>query len=279
MEKHLEHLRLSGYSPATIYARRRILIRLRAVLPVPLCEATPELLGGWRAGLTVTDDAVVTYVSHVRGFFAWCAGEGFTEGNPAARLPVPKTGRRLPRPIGEEDLMRAVGLAPPRIRPWLVLAGWAGFRAREIAYLRRDAVLECAVPPVLIVAADAGKGRRERLVPMSGFVLDELRAVPLPQVGYVFPRLDGQGGPNAPWLVSQLGGRHLRDCNVAATLHQLRHRFLTQAWRVTHDLRLVQELAGHASPVTTAGYTLVDNPEAVAAVEAIPAPARLRVAR
>jgi hypothetical protein len=64
MEKHLEHLRLSGYSPATIYYRRRILLRLKAVLPVPLCEATPELLGQWRAGLAVTDDAVVTYVSH-----------------------------------------------------------------------------------------------------------------------------------------------------------------------------------------------------------------------
>jgi integrase/recombinase XerC len=279
MEKHLDHLRLSGYSPATIYARRRILLRLKAVLPVPLCEATPEMLTEWRAGLAVTDDAVVTYVSHIRGFYRWCEQEGFTESNPAARLPVPRTGRRLPRPVGEEDFMRAVALAPPRIRPWLVLAGQAGFRAREIAYLRRDAVLESAVPPVLIVSADAGKGRRERLVPMSAFVIGELRAAGLPQSGFVFPRHDGQGGPNAPWLISQLASRHLHECGVAATLHQLRHRFLTQAWRVTHDLRLVQELAGHASPVTTAGYTLVDNPEAVAAVEAIPAPARLRVAR
>ena len=39
------------------------------------------------------------------------------------------------------------------------------------------------------------------------------------------------------------------------TLHQCRHRFATDAYRASHDLRLVQELLGHQSPSTTAGYT------------------------
>jgi integrase len=38
-------------------------------------------------------------------------------------------------------------------------------------------------------------------------------------------------------------------------MHQLRHRFGTVAYQLSHDLRLVQELLGHASPQTTAGYT------------------------
>ena len=174
--------------------------------------------------------------------------------------------------------MAALAHADDRVRPWLVLAGWAGFRAREIALLRRENVLETQVPPQLLVVADAGKGRRERLVPMSSFVLAELRAG-LPSRGWVFPRRDGRPGPNAPWLISQLANRVLHESGTSATLHQLRHRFLTLAYQDTHDLRLVQELAGHATPQTTAGYTAFDKGEAAAAVESLPVPGRLRVVR
>ncbi len=60
---------------------------------------------------------------------------------------------------------------------------------------------------------------------------------------------------------------------IAATLHQLRHRFATAAYQAAGgDLRLVQELLGHRSPVTTAGYAAYDQAAAAAAVEAIPAP-------
>jgi integrase/recombinase XerC len=278
MEKHLDFLRLSGYSPATIYARRRALVRLAAVLPVPLCEATPEMLGGWRAGLTITDEAVVSYVSHLRAFYGWCTTEGYAGSNPAAGLPVPRVPRRVPRPIAEDDLMHAVATAAPRVRPWLVLAGWAGLRAKEIACLRRESVLESHSPPVLIVAADATKGRTERVVPLSAFARAELAAARLPPSGFAFRRHDGQPGPNAPWLVSRMCNDHLHDLGIAATLHQCRHRFGTMTYQATRDLRLVQELMGHARPETTARYTAFSQPEALAAVELLPCPG-LRVAR
>jgi integrase/recombinase XerC len=173
--------------------------------------------------------------------------------------------------------MAAVAGAPLRIRPWLVLAGWCGLRACEIAGLRRENVLDTARPPVLLIAAGATKGNRERIVPVSGFVLGELQAAGLPRSGWVFPRADGHAGPNRPHNVSHLCNDYLHDRGYPETLHQLRHRFGTMMYRGTRDLRLVQDMIGHASPSTTAGYAMFDNEPAAAAAEALPFPARLRV--
>jgi len=273
---HLAWLAWSGHAPSTIEARSRALRRLAAALPVPLLDATPQHLAAWRAGLTVTPNTVVCYASHAREFYAWAIRSRLLSSSPMDGLPVPRLTRGLPRPISEQDLTGALASAPPRVRPWLVLAGWAGLRAKEIALLRRERVLDTATPPVLLVAADATKGHRERIIPMSGFVLAELRAAGLPRSGWVFPRRDGGRGPNAPHTISHLACEHLHACGTTATLHSLRHRFGTVLYRESgHDLRLVQEMMGHASPDTTAGYAAFDRVSAVSAVESLPAPRRL----
>ncbi|HEY1622141.1 MAG TPA: tyrosine-type recombinase/integrase [Streptosporangiaceae bacterium] len=276
VSRHLDHLRQAGLSEMTILKRRQVLSWLAAATGVPALEVTPEMLVRWRAGLAVSNDSIAVYLSHVRSFYAWAADAGLVDADPARRLPVPRMSYRIPRPIGDEDLFAALAAAGPRVRPWLVLAGWAGLRAKEIAYLRRTSVLEHARPPVLLVARDATKGRGERLVPLSEFALRELLPV-LPAAGWVFRRGDGQPGPNRPSRISQLANAHLHDCGIAATLHQLRHRFGTQAYRASHDLRVVQELLGHANPSTTAGYAAYDNADAIAAVESLPAPRHLKV--
>ena len=276
-DEHLEHLRLSGHTKATIYSRRRALARMEAALPGSLLDATPAMLERWRASLTTGDEATVAYVSHAKSFYDWAISRGLIASNPAANLPVPRLGRRLPRPIAEDDLMTALAAAPRRVRCWLVLAAWCGLRAREIALLRRENILETASPPVLIVAASATKGRSERVIPLSAFVLAELAAARLPSSGYVFRRGDGRPGPNEAWRVSQLANRHLHECGIADTLHQLRHRCGTMAYRASRDLRAVQELLGHSSPSTTAGYAAYDRAALAAAVEALPVPGRLRV--
>src|SRR6266436_6248051 len=133
----------------------------------------------------------------------------------------PLLARRLPRPIPDDHLLYALAQAPARIRPWLVLAGWCGLRAKEIALLRRERVIETGRPPGLLIASDATKGRRERYVPMSDFVIAELVPV-LPASGWVFRRYDGRPGPNTPGVVSRVANDHLHACGYAATLHQLR---------------------------------------------------------
>jgi integrase/recombinase XerC len=276
LAEHLDWMRQRGLAASTVYQRRRILTRLAAALPVPLLEATPGMLAGWRAGLAVGDEACAHYVGGAREFYRWAIGEDRIKTSPAAGLPVPRPGRRLPRPIAEDDLFTALAGAPARVRPWLVLAAWAGLRAKEIAYLRRQHVLDTARPPALLIVSEATKGRGERIIPMSAFVLAELAAAGLPRAGWMFARGDGAPGPNAPWTVSGLANRHLHACGSAATLHQCRHRFGTMAYRHRRDLRVVQELLGHSSPQTTAGYAAYDRADAAAAVEALPVPRRLR---
>jgi integrase/recombinase XerC len=272
---HLRHLELRGHKPDTVDCRRRALARLARALPVPLLDADAVHLMAWRAGLSVGPATVAGYVSHAREFYRWAVAEALIGASPAEGVPVPRLGRRLPRPIGEKELMAAVTAAPPRIRPWLVLAGWAGLRAKEIALLRRECVREASRAPVLLVAADATKGRSERIVPMSRFVLSELRPH-LPRAGWVFRRYDGQPGPNRPWTVSQLSGAFLHDLGITATLHQLRHRFATATYQDSRDLRQVQELLGHAHPGTTALYTAWDTAGAARVVERLPVPRHLR---
>ena len=270
--QHLDWMRQRGLRPSTIYQRRRALTRLAAALPCGLLAAGEPELAAWRAALTIGDAATVSYVSAVREFYRWAAGHGLIPADPAASLPTPKLARRLPRPISEASLIDALQYAPRRVRPWLVLAGWAGLRACEIALLRRECILDQAQVPALLIAADATKGRTERIVPMSGFVLAELHEAGIPARGWMFPRRDGADGPNRPWLVSHLANGWLHECGFAATLHQLRHRFGTQAYHATRDLRAVQELLGHAHPSTTAGYAAYDSAAAIEAVEHVPVP-------
>jgi len=295
---HAAHLRLLGRSPRTIYDRERAVIRLAAWLEVQanlepgmpdptsgprsctqqrILTATPADLAAWRAGLAVSDRAVVGYCGHVREFYAHALAQGLIAANPAEGLPLPSLPRGIPRPISEEDLEAALAAAGARVRPWLVLAGWAGLRACEIAYLRRDRVLDTARPPVLLIARDATKGRHERVIPASAFVLAELRLAGLPASGFVFRRYDGKPDPNAPWLVSQLANQCLHDAGTAATLHQLRHRFASQLYHQTRDIRLVQEMLGHASPTATAVYAAYDRAGAAEAIDSLPTPGRLRI--
>ena len=143
-----------------------------------------------------------------------------------------------------------------------------GLRAAEIALIERTDILRGNGQPALLVH---GKGDRERIVPLAPAVQASLDDDSLPMTGRLFRMRNGQ--PVNAHYVSALCNRHLHKVGIAATLHQLRHRFGTQAYRASgHDIRQVQELLGHASPSTTAIYTLVDPSAAAPTVAAIDRP-------
>ena len=272
LSRHLDWMSLRGLSATTIYARRGALRRLGAALPVPVLDATAADLYEWRAHLGCAAQTTLQAVSSAKQFYAWAVAEGLRSDNPAGRLPVPRPPRMLPRPISEEDLMAALEQAPPRIRPWIALAAWCGLRAKEVAFLRAENIHVANDPPVLLVASDATKGSRERLIPLSAFVVAELAAAKLPSRGYAFRRHDGASGPNAPWLVSHLASDFLRDCGIPATLHSMRHRFASRTYQASKDIRAVQSLMGHVSPEVTSAYAAYSDTAAAAAVEALPVP-------
>lgn len=278
VEQHLADMRRSRrYSEGTIYARQRALARMAALIDVPLTEAGPEDLQRWASGLRVVDNTVVHYASHARCFYAWCVRRRYLDRNPMDDVDVPVLMRGHPRPMADDDQMRALAAVPQPVRIWLVLICYCGLRCKEIALLRRENVLDTADPPVLIVSPDATKGRRRgRVVPMPAFVVAELRAWGMPRAGWMFGRADGRRGPNSPAVISHMTARALHDLGIGATAHQGRHWYATKVYRQKKDVRLVQELLGHADISTTALYVDVSQADAIEAVEGLPVPPMLR---
>lgn len=264
LDRHIDLLKMRGLSPGTVYQRRRHVVRAEVVLAKDLLTADEDDIDRWQQSLQrLAPASRVNSIAHVTEYLKWAHREGLIPAVPTRKLIRPRLPRGVPRPISETDLQLAIVTAPPRIRPWLVLAGWAGLRAMEIAGLHRDDVLDAADPPVLRIR---GKGNKTRIVPIGGPVVDELRAVGLPNQGYVFPRHDGGGGPNSAWIISQLANRHLHSMGIQSTLHKLRHRYGTRLYALSQDPRLVQELMGHESPATTAGYVMYSHAAAVVVV-------------
>ncbi|HET6910182.1 MAG TPA: tyrosine-type recombinase/integrase [Mycobacteriales bacterium] len=281
--QYLHYIERLEYAPTTIYTRRRQLQRLAHMFaPRHLFDLTDVDLDDWteRDLAKCGPKGRATAIAHVRAFYRWAEVHDHLgdKPNPSRRLRRPRLPRALPRPITEEDLYLALETAPKRIRPWIALAGWAGLRACEIARLRREDILDDATPPMIVVR---GKGSKERLVPLGPALLAELRRHGLPTTGYVFPRGDGQPGPNQPHRVSKLVNVHLHGLGLKTTLHKMRHRFGTQIYAITKDIRVTQEVLGHSSPATTAIYAAFSNSSAAAAVveldHTLPAPGRLRL--
>lgn len=199
------------------------------------------------------------WISHLHAFYEWAIIEGLTDHDPTLRVGKPKVPELLPRPIPTDELQRAIDLADPQMRTWLLLGALAGLRCMEIADLTADRVLWAE--GMLRVL---GKGRKERLVPLHEQAAAGLRR--WHRQGPVFRR-PSDGRAYTRERISQLINEHLHDtAGSASTAHSLRHWFGTQVYQSTRDIRLTQYLLGHSSPVTTAGYSQFRHDTAAAAV-------------
>ncbi len=201
------------------------------------------------------------WISAIHGFYVWAISEELTETDPTAAILRPKMRRVLPRPIDSDALHDAIEGARPQMKAMLLLAAFAGLRCQEIAGLERDDIIEAKSR----IRVRHGKGAKERIVPLHPQILEALRLLPMPQSGRVFIR--PQGGTHTPETMS-IGIRdYLRqDCGIDATGHQLRHYFATEVYAFSKDIRVTQELLGHANPATTAGYVAYSHVDAAAAV-------------
>jgi site-specific recombinase XerD len=265
--EHLNWMRRCDRADSTMKARRMVLTWLAEYLGHDPATATADQLDAWQSQLP-TINAVRWQTAMIRPYYAYLHSRGLRPDNPAALLPRPKARRRLPRPIPDDRLFAAIAAAPPRVLPWLLLAGWAGLRASEIAGLHvenfgRD-------PDGGIWVRIIGKGDAERDVAVPRWLW--LAIAPNLPAGPCWARAHGRG---------PVTGRHVSDncryylgvkCGLPDRLHSLRHRVATAVLRQTRDVRLVQDLLGHANLGTIDVYTRVQPIEMTRAVEALPKP-------
>lgn len=258
---YVKDQRRRGLSPTSIRTRSRILGQLSRLEPDPW-NVTEQAIDDWLDDPCKSMGTRRCYLVGVSSFYRWAIHAGLTDHNPAADIIRPRTRRAIPRPIHDDDLELAIAQAKPSVKAMLLLAARQGLRCQEIAGLDRDDILDRADPPVLVVRH--AKGGRERVLPLHPDVLTALRSAGMNHSGPLF--LNRHGGNLSPAMVSKRIGTHLRALGITASAHQLRHRFATDVYALSRDLRMTQELLGHQSPQTTAIYAAWSPREAVGIV-------------
>jgi site-specific recombinase XerD len=254
-------MRWRGLTESTIDARLGVLRRLERHLGRPAHTATfAELVEFLEHTAGLAARTRYTYVSHLGCYWRWLVVEQHVAADPTLRLYRPRLRRGLPRPIATDDLRHVLEQSAGPMLAAATLAAFAGLRCAEIAGLRRGDVIDRADDAVLHLVRT--KGDRQRVVPLHPAALSALRAMPMPAAGFVFAGWAGDAG-----RVSRAIRSHMHACGVPASAHQLRHWFATELYEHSgHDLRLTQEMLGHASPTTTAIYTAWSTSRAAGAV-------------
>lgn len=229
---------------------------------------------GHRARPPLRPTSLRRRVAAIRGFYRFAFGEGLIPVDVASHLDLPRQSRLLPETLTvaeTERLLEATGGVPGadgprqvRDRALLELLYASGLRISEALRLdREDLSLDGGFVRVI------GKGDKERLVPVGeialawlGRYLDEVRPTWL-AISHVQPERGG------PLFLTERGGRLARQqawvtvkrvaqaagLSDQVTPHTLRHSFATHLLEGGADLRIVQELLGHASISTTQLYT------------------------
>ncbi len=211
-------------------------------------------------------------LSCIRGFHKFLYADGYAQSDPSVPIAGPRRAKALPKSLSIAEVDRLLATARERVSAadaegatsraarmlcLLELLYATGLRVSELIALPRSAA--ATRERYLVVK---GKGGRERLVPLTAMAREAMRAH-LAHLGadgaWLFPA-DSESG----YLTRQAFARDLKDVAVAAGLraervspHVLRHAFASHLLQNGADLRIVQELLGHADISTTQIYTHV----------------------
>jgi integrase/recombinase XerD len=257
-QRFIDDLRLRNYSPRTVEAYVAGVVRFARHF-----GRSPDLLG---------PDEVRAFQLHLLERRAsWslfnqtvCALRflyGTTLGRPEQLplIPYGKRPRTLPAVLSPAEVLRLLeAAAPGRDRVLLQVAYGCGLRLSELLHVR-VADLDSAR---MVVHVRQGKGRKDRLVPLSPRLLGELRAywrLGRPRT-WLFPGKK----PDQPLTdggAQRLFGRVRRRAGLGkrCSMHTVRHSYATHLLEAGVDLRTLQALLGHASLETTARYLHVST--------------------
>ncbi|AGM07615.1 site-specific tyrosine recombinase XerD [Amycolatopsis keratiniphila] len=204
----------------------------------------------------------------VRGLHKFAHADGITETDPAREVRPPAAAKRLPKALPVGDVLKLLETPPPegerplRDRALLELLYSTGARISEAVGLDVDDI-DDAERTVLL----DGKGGKQRIVPIGRPALEAVHAY----LVRARPALATHGRGTPAMFLNARGSRLsrqsawqvLKDTAESAGItagvspHTLRHSFATHLLEGGADVRVVQELLGHASVTTTQVYTLV----------------------
>ncbi|OUO90104.1 recombinase XerD [Gordonibacter sp. An230] len=276
VREYLVHLRIErGCSPLTAQAYRVDLADFSSFLDgrgvARLADVDRETVVDYEADLIERGYAASSIdrrVSAIKGLYRFLVREGFVRHSPAVTLQLPKAPERLPDVLSVsqmDDLLSSPverAPIPLRNRALLEVLYGCGLRASECTGLDvPDAALDEGYLRVV------GKGGKERIAPISGAALQALAeylAEGRPElvrpcakpVSAVF--LNARGGRLSRQSVHAVVAEAGRSIGVANLHpHTLRHSFATHMLEGGADLRVIQEILGHADISTTQVYTHV----------------------
>lgn len=278
VEAYLDHLAVErGLAINTLLSYRRDLRRyldflgdrddLGAVDAARVADFLATLREGDAEHPALSASSAARTVVAVRGLHRFAAREGILDDDVTRRVRPPVPPRRLPKAISVADVERLLhaatvgdGPLPLRDAALLELLYGTGARISEAVGLAVDDLDGDAV--VL-----HGKGGKQRIVPVGSFAVKAIdnylvRGRPALAVrGRGTPALflNARGGPlsrQSAWTILQTTAERA-GLTVAVSPHTLRHSYATHLLDGGADVRVVQELLGHASVTTTQVYTLV----------------------
>ncbi|MFG0285266.1 MAG: tyrosine recombinase [Phycisphaerales bacterium JB039] len=271
-----------GLSRNTLDAYRRdlddLLVALARAGVTEPSGITPRLLAEHLASLKTERGLIATsiirHLATTRIFCRWLTSRGMLESNPAEPLERPMRWQKLPGVLSPRQMRDLLGAPRPpetgpdnrlwlRDRAMLELMYACGLRASEVCGLGAGDLSD-----TLRTLRVMGKGQRERLVPVGEPAMAAVEAYRPVRAELLRPDgrdkgrllLSRTGRPLDRVAVWQIVRRWALAAGIRdAHPHQLRHSFATHLLSGGADLRVVQELLGHADISTTQIYTHVDQ--------------------
>jgi len=208
-------------------------------------------------------------IAALRAFYRFCESEGLLPINLAENLSLPRRWQRLPKAMTDDEINQLLAPIIPATPAALCnaaileLAYACGLRLSELCKLRLEQLhLEAGFVTVI------GKGNKERVVPLGRQAIAALeqyltagrpKLIKPRSTAAVFLTAWGTGfAPKTMWSRIKGCARHA-GIQRNITPHMLRHSFATHLLEHGADLRVIQELLGHASISTTEVYTHVTS--------------------
>jgi len=275
IEDYLAHLSLErGMAVNTVNAYRRDLNEFAKAtkLTDPL-KAAPAKAVEYISLLSKQGRKPATIarkISSLKQFFAYLADSGLIPTNPFATFSAPKISRYHPHYLSPDEIkkiLESIDLsttAGVRDRAIIELLYGCGLRISELLNLQlKDIEFEAGFVRV------TGKGNKQRLIPMGQFAADsvkrwlECKTLDNPPKPLFYSRLNRPFSRPGLWKIIKK-----RVCQAGiskpVTPHTFRHSFATHLLEGGADLRVVQEMLGHADISTTQIYTTIDRDYIVA---------------